>query len=160
MARNLPQLVTDLQSVSAYDHAAGDVRLIQTHISYVLLAGEFAYKIKKPLDLGFLDYSTLELRRRMCEDEVRLNRRLCDGLYLGVVPITRRADGTHRVGGVGEPVEYAVRSDAHPAVVVQRGHHGIISTVEEAKRQLRGRREKIGDGRRERHLGGNIFQYD
>lgn len=109
MARNLPQCVTDLLSRDAYDHVADDIRLLQTHISYVLLAGEFAYKIKKPLDLGFLDYSTLELRRGMCEEEVRLNRRLCDGLYLGVVPITRRADGTHRIGGVSEPVEYAVR---------------------------------------------------
>lgn len=108
MTGGLPQFVTDLLSTDAYDHAVDDVRLIQTHVSYVLLAGEFAYKIKKPLDLGFLDYSTLEQRRRMCEDEVRLNRRLCDGMYLGVLPVTRRADGTHRFGGEGEPIEYAV----------------------------------------------------
>jgi aminoglycoside phosphotransferase family enzyme/predicted kinase len=105
----LPQFVTDLLSKDAYDHAVGDVRLIQTHISYVLLAGAFAYKIKKPLDLGFLDSRTIERRRQMCEEEVRLNRRLCDGVYLGVLPITRRADGTHRLGGAGKPVEYAVQ---------------------------------------------------
>lgn len=108
MTGGLPQFVTDLLSTDAYDHAADDVGLIQTHISYVLLAGEFAYKIKKPLDLGFLDYSMLERRRRMCEEEVRLNRRLCDGIYLGVVAITRAEDGTHRIEGTGEVIEYAV----------------------------------------------------
>jgi len=109
MAGSLPRLVADLQSPDAYDHAVDAVEVVQTHISYVLLAGEYAYKIKKPLNLGFLDYSTLEQRRRMCEEEVRLNRRLCDGVYLGVVPVTRRADGRPRFGGDGEPIEYAVR---------------------------------------------------
>ncbi len=108
MARALPRLVADLQSTAAYDHAVGSVEVVQTHISYVLLAGDYAYKIKKPLNLGFLDYSTLERRRLLCEEEVRLNRRLCDGVYLGVLPVTRRADGTHRFGGAGKPVEYAV----------------------------------------------------
>ncbi len=109
MADALPRLVTDLQNASAYDHGAGAVEVVQTHISYVFLAGGYAYKIKKPLNLGFLDYSTLEQRRRMCEEEVRLNRRLCDGVYLGVLAVTRRTDGAHQFGGAGEPVEYAVR---------------------------------------------------
>jgi hypothetical protein len=109
MTEVLPRFIRDLQLPSAYGHAVASVELRQTHISYVLLAGEYAYKIKKPLDLGFLDYSTLDRRRRMCEEEVRLNRRLCDGVYLGVVPITRREDGVHCVGGPGTPVEYAVQ---------------------------------------------------
>ncbi len=104
----LSQLVSDLQSRAAYDHPIDAVEVVQTHISYILLAGDYAYKIKKPLNLGFLDYSTLERRRFLCEEEVRLNRRLCDGVYIGVIPITRRADATHGFGGIGELVEYAV----------------------------------------------------
>jgi len=109
MAGALSQLVADLQRPAAYDHPVDAVEVVQTHISYVLLAGDFAYKIKKPLDLGFLDYSTLERRRYMCKEEMQLNRRLCDGVYLGVVPITCAIDGRHRFGGAGEPVEYAVQ---------------------------------------------------
>jgi aminoglycoside phosphotransferase family enzyme/predicted kinase len=111
----LPQVVRAMLSPDAYDHAVdGPIELIQTHISYVLLAGAFAYKIKKPLDLGFLDYSTLEKRRRMCEEEVRLNRRLCAEAYLGVVSIARAGIG-YRVGGNGEAVEYAVKMRRMPA---------------------------------------------
>ena len=79
------------------------VEVHQTHISVVFLAGSFAYKIKKPVDLGFIDYSTLERRRHFCEEEVRLNRRLAAEVYLGVVPMTREGgvdpDRGHRRGG-------------------------------------------------------------
>src|SRR5512142_1010918 len=61
---------------------------LETHISHVLLTGRYAYKIKKPVALGFLDFGTLALRKRYCEDELRLNRRLAPALYLDVVPIT------------------------------------------------------------------------
>lgn len=93
---------------SAYAHPVTDVRCIETHISIVLLAGDFAYKIKKPVSLGFLDYSTIEARKHMCEEEIRLNRRLAPGIYLGVERIT---DDGHalRVGGEGETVDYAVK---------------------------------------------------
>lgn len=104
---SLPPLIAGLLDPAAYPHPVQDVELVQTHISYILLAGDFAYKIKKPLDLGFLDYSTLERRRQMCEEEVRLNRRLCADVYLGVVPVV---DGdTPRIGADGPPAEYAVR---------------------------------------------------
>jgi hypothetical protein len=108
MNEALPGFIADLRRPSAYAHPVDHVELVQTHVSYVLLAGEFAYKVKKPLDLGFLDYSTLERRRLMCEEEVRLNRRFCDGVYLGVAPVTREADGSHRIGGAGVVVEQAV----------------------------------------------------
>jgi aminoglycoside phosphotransferase family enzyme/predicted kinase len=109
-SQTTPDVVRALLSPAAYDHAVdGPIELIQTHISYVLLAGVYAYKIKKPLDLGFLDYSTLEKRRRMCEEEVRLNRRLCADVYLGVVSIVRQPDGDIRVGEEAETVEYAVK---------------------------------------------------
>lgn len=80
---------------------------MQTHISYVLLAGEHVYKIKKPLDFGFLDYSTLGKRRYYCRQEVILNSRLCSDTYLGVVAI-RESNDDIRIGGTGKIVEYAV----------------------------------------------------
>ncbi|WP_456373962.1 bifunctional aminoglycoside phosphotransferase/ATP-binding protein [Thiolapillus sp.] len=83
-------------------------RLLETHISWVILAGDFAYKIKKPVNLGFLDFSTLEKRRHYCEEELRLNQRLAAEYYLDVLPVTRDESGW-RIGGEGAPVEYAVR---------------------------------------------------
>jgi hypothetical protein len=101
-------VIRSLQRPAAYPHAAGDITHIQTHASHVLLAGAFAYKIKRPLSLGFLDYSRLEERKRLCEEEIRLNRRLCAGIYLGVVSITRHGADVE-VGGAGAAVEYAVQ---------------------------------------------------
>ena len=69
-------LVRSLHDPACYDHPTGPVRVIETHISYVLLTGDYAYKIKKPLDLGFLDFSSLDKRLHACCDEVQLNRRL------------------------------------------------------------------------------------
>jgi len=109
----LPELIEALCSPDAYPHEADAIELIQTHISYVLLAGAYAYKIKKPLELHFLDYSTLERRRQMCEEEVRLNRRLCPDVYLGVVSVVRAA-GRYRISGQGEAVEYAVQMRRMP----------------------------------------------
>jgi len=91
----------------------------------VFLAGDLAYKVKKPVDLGFLDFTTLEKRRTDCEDEVRLNRRLAPMVYLGVVPITREGD-TLRVGGGGPAEEYAVRmkrlpDEARLGALLERG---------------------------------------
>jgi len=82
--------------------------LIETHISWVLLAGTHAYKFKKPLRLPFVDYSTLDRRRHCCEEELRLNRRLAPALYLGVVAITGSAQSP-RIGGDGTAIEYAVQ---------------------------------------------------
>ncbi len=96
-----------------YDHPVGDVRLIETHISWVLLAGDYAYKIKKPVDLGFLDFSTLELRLHACEEEVRLNRRLAPDYYLGVVAITGSPDEPS-FDGEGSAFEYAVKMRRFP----------------------------------------------
>jgi aminoglycoside phosphotransferase family enzyme/predicted kinase len=104
---SLPPLIQSLLDPSVFPHPDGEVMLVQTHISYVFLVGEFAYKVKKPLNLGFLDYSTLERREYFCRREVELNRRLCPDLYLGVVPIVAVGDG-FRVGGEGRRVEWAV----------------------------------------------------
>jgi uncharacterized protein len=82
--------------------------MLETHISWVFLADEFAYKVKKPVDLGFVDFTTLERRRFFCEEELRLNRRLAPQLYLDVLPITGSAESP-RIGGTGEAIEYCVR---------------------------------------------------
>ena len=84
------------------------VTMAETHISWLLFAGELVYKIKKPVDYGFLDFTTLERRHRFCHDEVRLNRRLSPDVYLGVVEIRER-DGRYTVEGEGRTVDYAVR---------------------------------------------------
>lgn len=101
-------VVAGLLRPEAYPHPADQVELIETHISWVLLAGEFAYKIKKPVELGFLDFRELEQRRFYCEEELRLNRSWAPELYLDVVPIGME-DNQPRVGGNGSAVEYAVR---------------------------------------------------
>ncbi len=89
--------------------AAGGRRLIETHISWVLLEDAEVYKLKKPVDLGFLDFRTLEQRRAACDAEVTLNARLAPDVYLGVVPVVRGEGGSVRLGGDGEVVDYAVR---------------------------------------------------
>ncbi|MGD9892953.1 MAG: AAA family ATPase [Dehalococcoidia bacterium] len=103
-----PAYVQALLRPAAFDHPATNIRLIETHISWVVLAGGYAYKVKKPLDLGFLDFSTVERRRAACEDEVRLNQRLSPEIYLGVVDITEQIDG-FRIGGSGPSVEPVVQ---------------------------------------------------
>src|SRR5512139_3595825 len=82
--------------------------LVETHISWVFLGEVDVWKVKKPVDLGFLDFRSLEARRRFCDAEVELNRRLAPDVYRGVLPVTRGADGVHRVGGAGEVVDWAV----------------------------------------------------
>jgi hypothetical protein len=114
MPAPLPDIIRALLDPAAYDHPAAGVELIQTHISYVLLAGDFAYKIKKPLDLGFLDYSTLARRKFLCEEEVRLNRRLCSGVYLGVVAVVAAGAPGFRIGAPGKVAEYAVKMHRVP----------------------------------------------
>lgn len=88
--------------------AVGGRRLIETHISWVLLDEADVYKLKRPVELGFLDFRTLEQRRAACESEVRLNARLAPDVYLGVVPVSRGPDGRARFSGEGEVVDYAV----------------------------------------------------
>lgn len=104
------------------------VRVLQTHISYVVLTGAYAYKIKKPVDFGFLDFTSLAKRRYYCEEEVRLNKRLCPEIYIGVVPITHDDEG-YRVDGDGEIVEYAVKMHQFPQDRIMRHllEHGKIN---------------------------------
>jgi len=106
-------LFAALQDPACYPHPVARVRLIETHISWILLTGEYAYKIKKPVNLGFVDFTTLGLRRHYCEEEVRLNRRLAPDLYLDVVTIRGDAQAP-RIGGRGRVLDYAVRMREFP----------------------------------------------
>jgi hypothetical protein len=107
-ATDLDRLVAGMRDPLAYPHPADRVEHIETHISHVLLAGGYAYKLKKPLSLGFLDFSTLDKRRFFCEEELRLNGRLAPHIYLDVVPITGSPE-CPRIGAGGEVLEYAVK---------------------------------------------------
>jgi uncharacterized protein len=109
-----PALLKRLLTPAAYPHAVTSVRLIETHISWVFLTGDYVYKVKKPVNFGFLDFSSLERRRHFCEEEVRLNRRFAPTLYLDAVPIVgppaaARILSADEAGGDGEPIEWAVR---------------------------------------------------
>ncbi len=100
-------LIRGLLRPDAYPHPVRQIELIETHISWIFLTGDYAYKVKKPVDLGFLDFSDLARRRTFCEDELRLNSRTAADIYLGVVPI----GGTLEAPKIGEEpaIEYAVR---------------------------------------------------
>lgn len=108
MDADLPPLIHALLDPARYPGGVARVELVQTHISWVLLAGDFAYKIKKPVKLSFLDFSTLALRHHYCLDELRLNRRFAPDLYLDVVGIYNTPQDPHWQG-LGAPIEYAVK---------------------------------------------------
>lgn len=101
-------LIKALCNSELYPHPAQDLQLIETHISSVILAGEFAYKFKKPVNFGFLDFSTLEKRKFYCNEELRLNQRQAKSLYLAVVPITGSSTAP-QLNGSGEIIDYAVK---------------------------------------------------
>ncbi|MEN8260477.1 MAG: AAA family ATPase [Pseudomonadota bacterium] len=106
-------LIKSLFDPKVYDHTAGTISLQQTHISWVLLVGDYAYKIKKPVNFGFLDFSTLDKRHFYCNEELRLNRRLAPDLYLDVVAITGTPHRP-RINGPGSAFEYAVKMRRFP----------------------------------------------
>lgn len=101
------QVVDALLSPVAYPHYTGEIDLIQTHISFVFLTQEYVYKVKKAVNFGFLDFSTLDKRRMFCEKELQLNKRLCPEIYLEVVSINK--SDTIKISGSGEVVEYALK---------------------------------------------------
>lgn len=119
MTVTLPPLIEQMLSPDFYPHkVTQEIELIQTHISFVLLTGKYAYKVKKPMNFGFLDFSTLEKRLFFCQEEIRLNRRLAPDLYLQILPITEQVTGqvsgsgskfTFDVNTTSEPVEYAIQ---------------------------------------------------
>lgn len=120
VAAQLP-LVSALQNPAVYEHAVTELQLLETHISWVILTGKYVYKIKKALDFGFLDYSTLEKRRYYCHEELRLNRRFAPQLYIDVVTISGTAERPSLQAGA-KSIEYAVRMKQFP-------QSGLLSTL-------------------------------
>ena len=108
------ELIAALLRPEAYPWRPATVELVETHVSWVFLAGDRVVKVKRPVAYGFVDHTAAEDRRRSCHDEVRLNRRLTDGVYLGVVPICRGRHGL-RVDGPGEVIEWATLMRRLPA---------------------------------------------
>jgi len=109
----LPNYISSLLKPESYKHAVANIQLIETHISWVILTGHFAYKIKKPVNLGFLDFSTLENRHFYCTEELRLNARLAPSIYIGVVPISR-IDNYVSVSDSSEIIDYAIKMIQFP----------------------------------------------
>jgi len=111
----LREKVELLRRPEAYPEPTATVEPVETHMSWVFLTERHAYKLKKPVRGESLDFTTPELRRRNSEDEVRLNRRLAEPVYLGVVPLTCAPDGTLALDGEGEPVDWLVHMRRLPA---------------------------------------------
>ncbi len=106
-------LIASMSNPEAFDHPVRYIRTIETHISWILLTGDYAYKIKKPVDFGFLDFSTLDKRHYFCDEELRLNRRFSPQIYLDVVPICG-SETAPRINGQGKVIEYAVKMREFP----------------------------------------------
>ena len=132
----LPALVQHMLKPEFYTHQVIEpIGFMQTHVSYVLLTGDYVYKLKKAVNFGFLDYSTLEKRQHFCQEEIRLNEKGAGSLYVGVVPITQQGE-TFAIEGDGDVVEYAVKMRQFPqsALLSDQFENGLI---DEAKiRQL------------------------
>jgi len=106
------RVVDALMKPEAYDEHSGRIEMTQTHISFVFLTRNYVYKVKKAVNLEFLDFTTLEKRRIFCEKELELNKRLCGDMYLEVVPINK--SNVIKVKGKGETIEYAVKMKRMP----------------------------------------------
>ena len=110
----MTKLINALLNADAYNHPVDRIELLQTHISWIILTGDFAYKIKKPVDFGFLDFSSLEKRQHYCEEELRLNQRFAKELYIEVVTISGSEEQPH-INGDGAVLEYAVKMKQFPS---------------------------------------------
>jgi len=106
---DLAAKVAALRNPRAYPEPPGKIEAVETHMSWVFLTPEFAYKLKKPVCYAYLDFSTLAARARNCAEEVRLNQRLAPGVYLGVAAMTQESDGRVRIDGEGEVIEWLVK---------------------------------------------------
>jgi aminoglycoside phosphotransferase family enzyme len=107
------EMLEAMQNPKTYDERVDEIRMLQTHISWVFLTGNFAYKIKKPVDFGFLDFTSLEKRKRLCGRELEINRKFSPEIYLGVLPLSRYKDRM-KIGGAGETVEYVIKMRQMP----------------------------------------------
>lgn len=107
------KIIEQLKKPASFPYKAKKVDFIETHISWIYIAEDYVYKVKRPVEFSFLDFSTLDKRKFYCDEEVRLNRRLCRDMYVGVIPIVRRG-GKYYFEGDGEIVDYAVKMKRMP----------------------------------------------
>ena len=135
----LSSLVQALLDPNVYPHSPHSVQLVQTQMSLLFLTGEHVYKVKKPVDLGYLDYTTLEKRKFFCDQELKLNRRLSPDVYLEVVPIVQRSDKI-LLGGNGDVIEYAVKMRQLPA---ERMMDVLLSKNQVSEEMVRQVAEKV-----------------
>ena len=151
----LPPLVQALLDPKIYPHAPQKVELMQTQMSFIFLTGDYVYKVKKPVDLGYLDYTTLEKRRFFCQQELQLNRRLCPDIYLELVPIVQHQDKI-LLGGNGEVIEYAVKMRQLPP---QRMMDVLLSNNQVSQRMVRQVAKKLADFHQHAETNAEISSY-
>ena len=151
MSKRSATWVQALNDPGCYPHPISEVAIVETHISWVILTGQYAYKIKKPVSFSFVDFSTLERRRWFCEEEVRLNRRLAPDVYLGVVPITG-SPSVPCVDGEGVPFEFAVKmrqfssgQEVYKLLASKEKGEAFILELADTIAQFHARIEKAGE---------------
>ncbi|MCK4531263.1 MAG: AAA family ATPase, partial [Candidatus Aenigmarchaeota archaeon] len=113
MLRQTKEMLEALKKPEAYDSPVREIRLIQTHISWVFLTGDFVYKIKKPVDFGFLDFTMLEKRMKFCKRELEINRMFSPEIYIDVLPVNK-FDHMIKINGPGETIDYAIKMKQLP----------------------------------------------
>lgn len=147
------KLLKAMSNPDFYPHRPESVQVIQTHISSLFLAGPYVYKIKKAVDFGFLDFTSLEKRKFYCDEELRLNRRLAPDTYLGLAEISEDSQGDLFLGPGGRVVEYAVRMQLLPA---ERMLKSLLAKGEVAPSVIEAIAGKVADFHRHAATGGTI----
>jgi uncharacterized protein len=151
----LKSLIRALLDPKTYPYKPESVRLIQTQMSLIFLTGNYVYKVKKPVDLGYLDYSTLEKRRFFCYQELKLNKRLSPDVYLEVVPLVEQGSKI-LLGGDGEVVEYAVKMRQLPA---ERMMDVLLSKNQVSEEMAQRVAEKVAVFHQQAETSRNISSY-
>ena len=151
------KLIRFMKDPASYAHAVDGIEHIQTHISHVFIAGDFVYKIKKPVNFEFLDFSTLEKRKYYCKREVELNRRLCEGIYLDVVSVKNQGENfTLEESAARTTVEYAVKMKR---LSEEHFLHSFIERGELGRKQLDRIAAKLADFYKSQKPGEEISQW-
>jgi len=149
-------LLAALQNPALFPHPVEQFQVIETHISWVLLTGPYAYKIKKPVNFGFLDFTALAAREHFCQQELKLNQRLTEDLYLEVLPVTGSAEAP-QLGGNGEAIEYVLKMRQFPqdGLLSTLQSKGELTTahIDEMARQIAGFHDKAPRVLSENELG-------
>lgn len=148
-----PDLLESMMNPDFYPHKPSCVEFIQTHISNVFIAGDFVYKVKKPVNFGFLDFTTLERRKFYCEEELRLNKRLAPSIYLDVIPLSLDENNKIVPGGNGHIIDYAVKMKKLPA---DRMLKILLINGEADKEVMDGIARKIAAFHKNAETGGRI----